>query len=179
MAIDLTQSDSEFAMDPSGSMTPAGQAQEESRHSGSDVDAPSDSSDAPSVGPPRKRRRRAKKSVVKDSDEHAVMKSYNDLPVPPPKGPGGRTADPLLDKVSVYTRHIAKPDTPIWRCHGAMKGCRKNFPNPRSSARVFKHAELCNYLPSAIRREVTERLAEKDVGTKIKTGNKGMNVVLP
>lgn len=177
MAIDLTQSDSEFPIDPSLTSSRMG-FEPKSRNSGSDVDTSSDSSDSdvPVIAPPRKRRRRAKKAAVQveDSDEHAVMKLYNDIPVPRPKGPGGRPADPLLDKVSVYTQRIAKPDKPVWRCHGAIKGCRRTFPNPRSSACVLKHAEFCNHLSSALRQEVTLRLAGKDVGAKIESTSQGM-----
>ena len=107
------------------------------------------------------------------------MKLYHDIPIPRPKGPGGRTADPILNKVTVYTELIAEPGESIWRCSGAIRGCSRRFPDPRQSARVFKHAESCEYLDSEVRQEVSESLAHKAPSEKKKALQGGREVTKP
>ena len=106
------------------------------------------------------------KSTLKDSSKDpvsaqslSVLSLYEDLSKPPARGPGGREACPLLDKVSIYTRRRSDNKL-VYRCVGAASGCTKTYPVPRDKGRVLKHAGSCQYLSDTLQQAASSLLAE-------------------
>jgi hypothetical protein len=94
---------------------------------------------------------------------------------------GGRPSLDILDLLTICCYKASNPQHILWRCSG--EGCTHTF-SLRSTDRVFKHARICNMLPSELQDQAREKSAQRALSTKmeslsegLKGGGKGTNVM--